>query len=122
MLNRCDFIGRLGSDPESRYTQSEKHVCTISLAVQERKDGPTEWVRVVMWDKLADIAAQYLSKGSLVYISGRLQQRKYEQDGQTKYSTEIVAYTMKMLGGGQKEESPRDFVPEPAGNTGDLPF
>ena len=112
MINCCTFIGRLGRDPETRYTAAGKAVASFSIACSEGKgdNERTEWVNVVAWEKLADICAQYLAKGSLVYISGRMQTRKWQdKDGGTRYTTEIVAREMKMLsprsesgaGGGQ---------------------
>ena len=100
MINQCNFIGRLGRDPETRYTQSGKAVASFSLACSEKRGGEesTEWVNVVAWEKLAEIAGQYLTKGSLVFISGRMQTRKWQdKEGGTRYTTEIVAREMKML-------------------------
>ena len=128
MLNRCDFIGRLGRDPEIRYTQSGKAVASFSIACSEKRGGEetTEWVNVVAWEKLAEICGQYLVKGSLVFISGRMQTRKWQdKDGGTRYTTEIVAREMKMLsprgegsgggyggdGGGQEPPPMEDDVP-----------
>jgi len=105
MLNKVMLIGNLGKDPEIRATQSGTSVVTFNLATTERwkdKSGQqqenTEWHRVVVWDKLADICGQYLHKGSKVYIEGKLQTRKWQdQNGNDKYTTEIVAKDMKML-------------------------
>ena len=100
MVNNCMFIGRLGRDPETRYTQSGKAVASFSLACSEKRGGEesNEWVNVVAWEKLAEIAGQYLTKGSLVFISGRMQTRKWQdKEGGTRYTTEIVAREMKML-------------------------
>lgn len=100
MVNNCMFIGRLGRDPESRFTQSGKTVVNFSIACSEKRGGEeyTEWVNIVVWDKLGEICAQYLQKGSLVYISGRMQTRKWQdQSGTDRYTTEIVAREMKML-------------------------
>lgn len=100
MINQCNFIGRLGRDPETRYTQSGKAVASFSLACSEKRGGEEsiEWVNVVAWEKLAEICGQYLTKGSLVFISGRMQTRKWQdKEGGTRYTTEIVAREMKML-------------------------
>ena len=112
MVNNCMFIGRLGRDPETRYTQSGKAVASFSLACSEKRGGEesTEWVNVVAWEKLAEIAGQYLTKGSLVFISGRMQTRKWQdKEGGTRYTTEIVAREMKMLDSrrdsGQQDQS-----------------
>ena len=114
MVNNCMFIGRLGRDPESRFTQSGKTVVNFSIACSEKRGGEeyTEWVNIVVWDKLGEICAQYLQKGSLVYISGRMQTRKWQdKEGGTRYTTEIVAREMKMLDG--KEGGGRDAGAEP---------
>lgn len=97
MLNRCEFIGNLGRDPEVRHTQSGDKVVNLQLAVTERwkKDGEqkerTEWVRCVIWNQgLAKVAEAYLSKGSRCYIAGQMQTRQWEKDGAKQYTTEIV--------------------------------
>ncbi|MBO6525152.1 MAG: single-stranded DNA-binding protein [Balneolaceae bacterium] len=104
-LNKVMLIGRLGQDPEVRYTQSNTAVATLSVATSERyKDGngeyqeKTEWHRVVAWGRLAEICQQYLHKGSLVYIEGPLQTRQWEDNqGQKRYTTEVKALQMTML-------------------------
>lgn len=104
-LNKAMIIGRLGQDPDVRYTQSNTAVANLSVATSERyKDNMgewkenTEWHRVVAWGRLAEICQEYLKKGSQVYIEGPIQTRKWEdKDGQTRYTTEIKALTMKML-------------------------
>jgi single-strand DNA-binding protein len=105
-LNKAILIGNLGKDPEIRATVSGQSVATFSLATSEKFKGKTgemeertEWHKVVLWGKLADIAAQYLAKGKSVYIEGLIQTRKWEdKDGHDRYTTEIVGDTMKMLG------------------------
>jgi len=107
MVNRCIFIGRVGRDPELRYTVDGTPVASFSLAVSESwkgKDGNkqerTEWVNCTAWRKLAEIIGQYVKKGSLVYVEGKMQSREYDgKDGTTKKVTEIVLNDMKMLGG-----------------------
>ena len=108
MVNRVTLVGRLGKDPETRYTSGGQAVCNFSVATDEtykdragERQKRTEWHRIVMWGKLAEIAQQYLKKGALVFIEGRIQSRQWEdkRDGQKKTSYEIVADTMKMLGG-----------------------
>jgi len=96
-LNQCNFIGHLGRDPEVSCTTSGKSVCKFSIGISEKK-GATEWVNVVAWEKLAEICGQYLKKGMPVFISGRMTTRSWEKDGVKRYATEIVAYTMQMLG------------------------
>jgi single-strand DNA-binding protein len=101
-LNLCQFIGRLGRDPEKRFMASGDAVVNFSIAVGWKgkdKEG-TEWIRVNAYGKLAEICAEYLAKGSQVYIAGRMTTRKWQdKDGQDRYSTEINADRMQMLGG-----------------------
>ena len=107
-VNKVILVGNLGTDPETRYTASGGAVTNISVATNEswtdrqtnERRERTEWHRVVMFSRLAEIAEQYLRKGSQVYIEGRIQTRKWQgQDGQDRYTTEIVANEMQMLGG-----------------------
>ncbi|MDX1464846.1 MAG: single-stranded DNA-binding protein [Halomonas sp.] len=107
-INKVILIGNLGQDPEVRFTPSGTAVANLNLATtdtwMDRQSGQrqerTEWHRVVLFNKTAEIAQQYLKKGSKVYIEGRLQTRKWQdQNGQDKYSTEIVANDMQMLDG-----------------------
>ena len=111
-LNKVMLIGRLGKDPEVRYTSSGQAVANFSMATDEsykNNDGEkvqkTEWHRLVLWGKLAEIAQQYLKKGSLVYIEGKLQTREWEKDGEKKYQTEVVGFSLQMLGGKPEEKS-----------------
>ena len=105
MVNKWIGIGNLGADPEVRYTQSGSPVCSFKIACSEKyKDASgnmqenTEWVPIVAWKRLAEICGEYLHKGSKVYIEGKLQTRKWQdQNGNDRYSTEIVAREMKML-------------------------
>lgn len=101
-LNRCEFIGRLGKDPEIRYTQSGDPICNFSIACgwkSKDKDG-VEWVRCTAFGKTAEICGQYLKKGSQVYIAGRMTTRKWKnKEGVEQYSTEINVDQMQMLGG-----------------------
>lgn len=104
-VNRVTLIGNLGADPETRFMPSGGAVTNIRLATSEswkdRQSGQmqerTEWHRVVFFNKLAEIAGEYLKKGSKVYIEGSLRTRKWEKDGQDHYTTEIVASEMQML-------------------------
>ena len=137
MINKVILIGNLGADPEMRYTPSGTAVATLSLATSRRwkdKDGSqqdeTEWHRVVVWAQSAEFCGNYLAKGSKVYIEGRLQTRKWQdQNGNDKYTTEIIANTVQNLtprsdgGGGGFQEPPPP--PEPFGGAGtgeDVPF
>ncbi len=106
-INKVILVGNLGSDPEVRYTPSGTAVANFNIATNEsykNRDGEmvdkTEWHRIVVWDRLAEICGEYLKKGSQVYIEGSLQTRSYEdKDGVTKYTTEIKCREMQMLGG-----------------------
>ena len=107
-LNQCQFIGRLGRDPETRYMPNGKAVTNFSVATSEGwtdkqtgdKQERTEWHNVVLFEKLAEIAAEYLHKGSQVYIEGSLRTRKWQdKEGKDRYTTEIVGRDMQMLGG-----------------------
>ena len=108
-LNRVILLGRLGRDPEARYAQSGTTVATLNLATDERRpDGnggwknETEWHRVVLFGKLADLAKQYLVKGREVLIEGGLRTRQWQdKEGQKKYTTEVVAQNMRFVGGRQ---------------------
>lgn len=107
MLNKVILIGRLGRDPEVRYMPNGEAVCNFSVATSEKytdKNGQrqeaTEWHNVTMYRKLAEIAGQYLTKGSQVYLEGKIQSRKYQgKDGIERTAYEIIANEMKMLGG-----------------------
>ena len=108
-INKVMLIGNLGSDPELRFTPNGVQVANFSLATTESwtdKSGErqerAEWHRIVLWRRLAEIAGQYLKKGSKIYIEGKLQTRSWEdQNGQKRYTTEVVANSMEMLDGGQ---------------------
>jgi single-strand DNA-binding protein len=119
-LNKATLIGNLGADPEIRSTSSGTRVATLSVATSrrwtDRAGNPqekTEWHRVVCWDRLAEICEQYLKKGDRVYAEGRIEYRQWEgQDGQTRYTTEIRAFELIMLGGaGDREPSSRSAAP-----------
>jgi single-strand DNA-binding protein len=127
-LNRVLLIGNLGADPELSYTPSGTARTTMRLATHEvwtNRDGEkgerTEWHRVIAWGRLAEICGQYLSKGRQVFIEGRLQTRSWEdRDGNKRWTTEVVASGMQMLG------SPRDTnaqpeVPPPGPAAADMP-
>jgi len=105
-LNKVQIIGNLGKDPESRMTPSGAKAVSFSVAVTEKYNGEekTEWVNVVVWNKVADIAEKYLRKGSSVYIEGKMQTSKWESDGQTKYKTEVIGFSLQMLGGKQDNQ------------------
>ncbi|MDP2322525.1 MAG: single-stranded DNA-binding protein [Gammaproteobacteria bacterium] len=98
-MNQCSFIGRLGKDPETRYMPSGDAVTNVSIAVgwkTKEKEG-VEWVPVVFFGRLAEVAAEYLKKASRIQVTGRFRTQKYEKEGQTHYKSEIVADRMQML-------------------------
>jgi single-strand DNA-binding protein len=120
-LNRVQLIGRLGKDPETRSTPTGKKVASFSLAVSNRwKSGEgeareaTEWVNIEAWGRLGEVCQQYLHKGSLVYLEGRLKTDKFDdKSGGTKYYTKVVALSMQMLDR-KPEEEPVSAVEEDA--------
>jgi single-strand DNA-binding protein len=132
-LNRCDFIGRVGKDPEVRFTAAGTAVANTSIACSEKfknKSGEweekTEWVNLVFWGKLAEIVGEYVEKGKEIYVSGRLQTRKYQdRDGKDRYSTEVNCDKMQMLGGkgegSRQSQEPAYKEPEYDDNS-DIPF
>ena len=105
-LNKVMLIGRLGSDPEIRYTPDGTAVANFSIATSEEwkdknsgeKKERTEWHRIVAWRKLGELCGEYLSKGRQIYVEGRLQTRSWEKDGVTRYTTEIIASDVQFLG------------------------
>jgi single-strand DNA-binding protein len=107
-INKVILIGNLGRDPEVRYTPNGSAVCNVTLATtrnwKDKNSGDkveeTEWHRIVFYDRLAEIAGEYLKKGRSIYVEGRLKTRKWQdKDGAEKYTTEVIAEEMKMLGG-----------------------
>jgi single-strand DNA-binding protein len=122
--NRVILVGRLGRTPETRYTGSGQAVCNFSLATDESftdKSGErqkrVEWHNIVAWSKTAEICQQYLHKGSLVYVEGRIQGRDYESQGGKKHVTEIVISDMRMLGPKDSGRAENEQVAEE-----DIPF
>ena len=109
------MVGNLGQDPEVKYTAGGDAVTTLSIATSDSwKDKDTgqdqertEWHRVVLWRRLAEIAGEYLNKGSKVYVEGQLRTRKWEQEGQTRYTTEIIARELQFLDSKNTTESPK---------------
>ena len=135
-VNKVLIIGRLGTDPEVKAVSPTQNVARLSVATSEtwndregQKQERTEWHRVVVWGKLAEICGKYLSKGRQVYVEGRLQTRSWEdQQGQKRYTTEIVANNVQFLGAtgearDNSSSSPESFGPEPNFNTEEeIPF
>ena len=115
-INKVIIIGRLGQDPEIKYTPSGAAVCNFSVATSEswtdksgQKQEKTEWHRIVVWGKLAELCNQYLAKGRQCFVEGSLQTRSWEdQNGNKKYTTEINARNIQFLGGMNQNAGPRD--------------
>lgn len=139
-VNKAILIGNLGADPELRYTPSGAAVASFNIATTDKwkgKDGQmqerTDWHRIILWERQAEIAKEYLRKGSSVYIEGRIQTRNYEdKDGVKRYVTEIIGQRMQLLGGrpgagasggeGGASEPPPAPPSDLAGEDDDLPF
>lgn len=132
-LNKAQIIGNLGKDPEIRTTPQGKKVANFSMATNEsytdksgNKVDKSEWHRVVIWDKLAEVVEKYVKKGSTIYIEGRLATRSWDDaNGVKKYSTEIIASTMQLLGGkpdSQESSGSGSQQPPPEEDLGELPF
>jgi single-strand DNA-binding protein len=120
-LNRVQLIGRLGKDPESKFIPTGKKVTHFSLAVDNRwkdKNGETkestEWVNIEAWGRLGEVCQEYLKKGSLIFLEGRLKTDKYEDKGETRYFTKVVALTLQFLDKRPAEE-PMMAMEEDAG-------
>jgi len=129
-VNKVILIGNLGRDPELRYTQGGQPVASFSLATSEnwndRQSGErqerTEWHRIVVWGRTAEMCAKYLSKGRTVYIEGRLQTREWEdKDGNKRRTTEVNAQTVQFLGGGRGEARAEEPSGGPGGGPGGPP-
>ena len=139
-VNKVILVGKLGADPETRYTQGGDAICTIRLATSEswkdkssgEKREVTEWHRVVFYRKLAEVAGQYLKKGAQIYIEGRIKTRKWQdRDGQDRYTTEIEANEFQMLdrkpaNGQQGDAGERnrdgEYAPPPRPNSSQATF
>mgnify|MGYP001296124174 CR=1 FL=1 len=129
-VNKVIIVGRLGQDPEMKAVGQGATVTRLNVATSENwvgKDGQkqerTEWHRIVVWGKLAEICGKYLAKGRQVYVEGRLQTRSWEDNGQKKYSTEIVASTVQFLGSASGEASQGDrSMNQNNNNGGDFNF
>jgi single-strand DNA-binding protein len=126
MINKVILVGNLGKDPEVKYLDANKVVARLALATSERyndKNGNkvenTEWHTLEMWDGLAKVAEKYLTKGSMIYVEGKLKTEEWEKDGVKRYTTKIRVTTMNMLGkanvgGGNSDNQPAVSKPEPA--------
>ena len=131
-VNKAIIVGNLGKDPEVKFLTNGDAVCSFSIATTDswkdkagQKQEKTEWHNIVTYRKLAEIAGEYLKKGSSVYVEGALQTRKWtNKEGQDKYTTEIVANSMQMLGGKtlQQEQNKTRSGPAIEGADEDVPF
>ena len=128
-VNKVILLGNLGANPELRYTQGQQAVANLRIATTEKwtdksgqKQEATEWHRVVVWGKTAEIVGQYLTKGRQVYIEGRIRTRQWQdQQGQKRFTTEIVAQNVQMLGGrGERSEDAGATVPPDDNMTNDF--
>jgi single-strand DNA-binding protein len=122
-MNQVMLVGRLGKDPEVKYTQNGKAVCNFSMATNNPKGNKPDWHNIIVWEKQAEACAQYLSKGSQVAVMGKLQTRSWEdQQGVTKYATEVVAFQCEFMqgpkDGGQQQQRPQ----QPQESDDDIPF
>jgi len=141
MVNKVILVGNVGKDPEVKYLDNGTPFARFTLATNEtykdkagNKNTKTEWHNIVLWRGLAEVAEKYVKKGNPLYIEGKITNRSYEQDGATKYFTEIVGNEMKMLGSKASNEGGAPTPPPPAENkqnsesepetleTDDLPF
>lgn len=130
-VNKVILVGRLGQDPTTRYTSGGAAVCNFTMATDEtfkdrsgEKQKRTEWHKIVVWSKQAEIAQQYLTKGSLIYLEGRIETRQWDdKEGQKRESKEIICNNFRMLGGGEKSRAVGETeAPEPEVADDDIPF
>jgi single-strand DNA-binding protein len=132
-LNQCQFIGRLGKDPETRYMPDGKAITSFSIACGSSwkdkngdKKESTEWINCTAFGKLAEIVGEYIKKGSQIYVSGSLKTDKYEKEGKTMYSTKVVVNNMQMLGTKASQDDaptatkPKADVPKASNSFGDM--
>jgi single-strand DNA-binding protein len=125
-INSVLLVGRLGADPEIKYTSNSRAVCNLSVATSEQwkdkqsgeKKEKTEWHRVTVWGEQAESCGKFLAKGRLVAVQGKLQTRSYEKDGQKHYATDIIADRVTFLGGGGGDRDTVSQVPRTDHDTG----
>jgi len=108
MANKAIILGRLGRDPELRYTPQGNAVATFSIATKGYKDK-TEWINIEAWGKLAELCGEYLVKGKEVYFEGRIQTDTWEKDGVTHYKTKVVADKMEFVGSKEVQPAPENY-------------
>ena len=133
-INKAILVGRLGKDPEIRYTPNGTPVSTFSIATnynwtdkEGNKKSGVDWHRIVAWNKLGEICAEYLAKGRQVYVEGKIKTRSWEKDGRTNYITEIIASDVQFLSGRSNEEEQVETPPASANSVNgpeddDIPF
>lgn len=131
-VNKVILVGRVGKDPETRYAPNGTSIANLSLATSEKRKGEeaTEWHKIIFFDKLAEVVTEYVKKGSLIYVDGRIQTRKWkDKEGQERYTTEIVANSMQMFWGKSEEQAeqrklsiPQSQAPSIADMSEDIPF
>ena len=119
MVNKTILVGRLGRDPETRYTGGGTAVANFSIATDEtfkdkrgERQKRTEWHKIIVWGKQAEVAQKYLKKGALIFVEGRIQSREWEKDGEKHRSFEIVANNFRMLEGKKSDGKNGDLTPE----------
>jgi single-strand DNA-binding protein len=127
MVNKTILVGRLGRDPETRFTGGGTAVANFSIATDEtykdkngEKHKRTEWHRIVLWDKQAEIAQKFLKKGALIFVEGRIQSREWEKDGEKHRSFEIIGNNFRMLEG--KKDGAAEVAPPSEITDEDIPF
>lgn len=121
-LNQCNFIGRVGRDPETRYTADGKAIANFSIAVDGwGKEKTTEWVRITAFGKTAEVVGQYCQKGKQLFVSGRMQTRRWtDKEGQERFTTEIIADQVQLLG--SKSEDGEQKLTKATADFDDAPF
>lgn len=130
MVNKVILVGRLGKDPELRTTSGGKQTCRFSLATDSGfgDNKRTDWHSIVAWEKTAEACGRYLRKGSLVYVEGRLRYDKYEKDGQTRYTTDVIVNSIQFLstknegGGGNFGGGGGNFADSPKSTPSETPM
>jgi len=123
-LNKALLMGHLGKDPELQTTKNGKQVCKFSLATNERynDEDHTTWHNIVAWGKQAEVISQYLHKGSALFVEGRIDNRQYEDNGVTKYFSEVVVMNFQFIGGRDSDESPKPKASAESSDDEDYPF
>lgn len=121
-MQKILLIGHLGKDPDVRYTSEGKPVCNFTLAVNDRKDGPTTWYRVAVWDTQGEAAAKYLTKGRQVYVEGTPRISVTEKSGRTYVNVDVTAHLLHFLGAAQHDPGQGSSVNPSPQDDADIPF